>query len=73
MLQKFRYVTLPSLRGILLINLVLITIATLNTFDMVLPLTGGGPGRATEVIALYIIIWCSLNFSSAVARQWRSC
>jgi multiple sugar transport system permease protein len=53
-LQKFRYVTLPSLRGILLINLVLITIATLNTFDMVLPLTGGGPGRATEVIALYI-------------------
>ncbi len=53
-LQKFRYVTLPSLRGILLINLVLITIATLNTFDMVLPLTGGGPGRATEVVALYI-------------------
>ena len=52
--QKFRYITLPSLRGILLINLVLITIATLNTFDMVLPLTGGGPGRATEVIALYI-------------------
>ena len=53
-LQKFRHITLPSLRGILLINLVLITIATLNTFDMVLPLTGGGPGRATEVIALYI-------------------
>jgi multiple sugar transport system permease protein len=52
--QKFVYVTLPSLRGILLINLVLITIATLNTFDMVLPLTGGGPGRATEVVALYI-------------------
>jgi multiple sugar transport system permease protein len=53
-LQKFRHVTLPSLRGILLINLVLITIATLNTFDMVLPLTGGGPGRATEVVALYV-------------------
>ena len=53
-LQQFRNVTLPSLRGILLINLVLITIATLNTFDMVLPLTGGGPGRATEVVALYV-------------------
>jgi multiple sugar transport system permease protein len=53
-LQKFRFITLPSLRGILLINLVLISIATLNTFDMVLPLTGGGPGRATEVAALYI-------------------
>ena len=51
---RFRHVTLPSLRGILLVNLVLITIATLNTFDMVLPLTGGGPGRATEVVALYV-------------------
>ena len=37
-----------------MINIVLITIATLNTFDMIVPLTGGGPGRATEVIALYI-------------------
>ncbi len=64
-LQKFRYVTLPSLRGILLINLVLITIATLNTFDMVLPLTGGGPGRATEVIALYIYHLVFSEFQSA--------
>jgi multiple sugar transport system permease protein len=61
-LQKFRYVTLPSLRGILLINLVLSTIATLNTFDMVLPLTGGGPGRATEVVALYIYHLVFLEF-----------
>ena len=53
-MQRFRNVTLPSLRGILLVNLVLITIATLNTFDMVLPLTAGGPGRATEVVALYV-------------------
>lgn len=50
--QKFLYVTLPQLRNILFINLVLITIYTFNLFDMILPLTGGGPGRATEVIAL---------------------
>ena len=68
-LQKFRYVTLPSLRGILLINLVLITIATLNTFDMVLPLTGGGPGRATEVIALYIyhLVFSEFQFGRGAA------
>ena len=68
-LQKFRYVTLPSLRGILLINLVLITIATLNTFDMVLPLTGGGPGRATEVVALYIyhLVFSEFQFGRGAA------
>ncbi len=68
-LQKFRYVTIPALRGILLINLVLITIATLNTFDMVLPLTGGGPGRATEVIALYIyhLVFSEFQFGRGAA------
>jgi multiple sugar transport system permease protein len=67
--QKFVYVTLPSLRGILLINLVLITIATLNTFDMVLPLTGGGPGRATEVVALYIyhLVFSEFQFGRGAA------
>ncbi|MFI4982439.1 MAG: carbohydrate ABC transporter permease, partial [Nevskiales bacterium] len=61
--QKFAHVTLPSLRGITLINLILVTIATLNTFDMVLPLTGGGPGRATEVVALYIYKLVFAEFS----------
>jgi multiple sugar transport system permease protein len=51
-LQSFWHITLPQLRPILLINVVLGTIYTFNTFDMILPLTGGGPGRATEVIAL---------------------
>jgi len=50
--QAFWRITLPSLRPVLLINLVLISIQTFNTFDMVLALTGGGPGRATEVLAL---------------------
>ncbi|MCT7378057.1 carbohydrate ABC transporter permease [Chelativorans salis] len=52
-LKQFWYITLPQLRPILLINTVLISIFTLNTFDLILPLTGGGPGRATEVLALY--------------------
>jgi multiple sugar transport system permease protein len=51
-LQSFWHITLPQLRPILLINIVLGTIYTFNTFDMILALTGGGPGRATEVIAL---------------------
>jgi multiple sugar transport system permease protein len=53
-LQRLRWVILPQLKPILALNLVLITISTLNTFDLILPLTGGGPARQTEVIALYM-------------------
>jgi multiple sugar transport system permease protein len=52
-LQSFWYITIPQLKPIILINIILITIQTLNTFDMILPLTGGGPGRATEVLSLH--------------------
>ena len=51
--QTLRHVTLPLLRGAVLVNSVLVTMQTLNTFDAVLALTGGGPGRATEVLALF--------------------
>jgi multiple sugar transport system permease protein len=61
--QQFLYLTLPSLRRIILINLVLITIATLNSFDMIVSLTGGGPGRATEVVALFIYNAVFVQFS----------
>jgi multiple sugar transport system permease protein len=52
--QRLRWLILPQLKPILALNLVLITISTLNTFDLILPLTGGGPARQTEVIALYM-------------------
>jgi multiple sugar transport system permease protein len=50
--QAFRHVTLPALKPVLLINTVIVSIFSLNTFELVLPLTGGGPGRSTEVLAL---------------------
>lgn len=63
--RQFWYVTLPQLRPILLINTILISIFTLNTFDMILALTGGGPGRATEVLALYAYNTVFRNFDLA--------
>ena len=51
--QRFLYITLPQMRPAILVNSILITIATLNTFDAIISLTGGGPGRATEVLSLY--------------------
>lgn len=53
-LQRMTRVVLPLLAPVLFVNLVIVSIETFNTFDMVLALTGGGPGRSTEVIALSI-------------------
>ena len=57
--------TLPQIRPVLLVNAILITIATLNTFDMVLALTGGGPAQATEVLALHTYNTVFVNFNLA--------
>jgi len=51
---QFACITLPQMRGAILVNTILVTIQTLNTFDTILALTGGGPGRATEVLSLNI-------------------
>ena len=52
--QRLRWVIVPQAMPVLVLNLLLITIYTLNTFDLILPLTGGGPARHTEVISLYM-------------------
>lgn len=63
--QRFRYITLPLLRPMLLINLIMATAAALNSLDIPLALTGGGPGKATELlsISLYRQAFLSLDAS----------
>jgi multiple sugar transport system permease protein len=64
-LRTLWHVTLPQIRPVLLVNTILITIATLNTFDMILSLTGGGPAQATEVLALHTYNSVFVNFNLA--------
>ncbi|MFB6227362.1 MAG: carbohydrate ABC transporter permease [Halobacteriales archaeon] len=52
--QRFRHVTIPQLKSVLFVTIVLVTIYALNTFDLIFALTGGGPGRATQVLALFM-------------------
>lgn len=51
--QRFRYVTLPLMRGPSLIVITLSIILTLNVFEIILIITGGGPGQATTVSTFY--------------------
>jgi multiple sugar transport system permease protein len=62
-LRTLWHVTLPQIRPVLLVNTILITIATLNTFDMILALTGGGPAQATEVLSLHAYDAVFVNFN----------
>src|SRR5262247_2472279 len=48
--QRFRHVTLPSLRKIIIIVVLLSTIWTFNDFGIVYILTKGGPGGTTMVM-----------------------
>ena len=53
--QQLIFITLPQMKTIITIVLILITIATLNSLEIILSLTGGGPGRSTEVMSLFIL------------------
>ena len=52
--QRFRFVTLPLVRPFIMINLVLISMYTVNFFDLIYAMTGGGPLYRTEVIAVFL-------------------
>jgi len=47
-------ITLPYIRGLLLLALLFRTIEAFKLFDVVFLLTEGGPGTSTETIALYV-------------------
>jgi ABC-type sugar transport system permease subunit len=51
--QRFRHVTLPGLKKILIIVVLLSTIWTFNDFQIVYILTKGGPGGATQVLPVF--------------------
>lgn len=53
-LQRFRYITLPLLKPVIMVALLFRTIFTLRLFDIIFILTGGGPGRATYVLSIDI-------------------
>ncbi len=53
-IQVFYYLTLPLLKPMILIALLLRSIDSLKIFDVVYGLTQGGPGNATELMSMHI-------------------
>ena len=52
-IQRFLHITLPALRNIVIIVVLLSTIWTFNDFGIVYILTRGGPGGATMVLPVF--------------------
>lgn len=53
---RFRYVTLPHLRGMLIFTVVMQTIVALQSFDLIFTLTRGGPGQGTVLLSYLVFI-----------------
>jgi multiple sugar transport system permease protein len=63
--MQFWRITLPQVAPLLLIAVLFRTIEAFKAFDLVMGLTGGGPGSATEVIAVNL-------YRTAFLGQWRT-
>ena len=47
--EKLRYITLPMMKGTLKISVILVLTGSFKVFDLLMSLTGGGPGNATQL------------------------
>ncbi|MFT4002627.1 MAG: sugar ABC transporter permease [Rhizobium sp.] len=52
--QKFRYVTLPLLGSTLRLSVFFAVVGSLQLFDMIMPLTGGGPFNSTQTMVTFL-------------------
>ena len=55
-LRQLRSITLPLLKPVMTVNIILSLLGAMNVFDIPFVMTQGGPGDATNVLALHIYI-----------------
>ncbi|WP_343715372.1 sugar ABC transporter permease [Inquilinus sp.] len=65
--RQFMHITLPQLRVVIVATVVLRVISLVNSPDILLILTGGGPGRSTQVLSLYAFLKANKEFNFGYA------
>jgi multiple sugar transport system permease protein len=67
--NRFRYVTLPGLAEVIATTLLLRMIWVSNSLDLILVMTGGGPGTATQTLPLHAFLtaWSGGNYGQGSA------
>lgn len=68
-LQRFFHVTLPHLKGVILVTVLLLLVANLNSFTIPFVMTGGGPAGASDIwiTAIYNLAFGRIRFGLASA------
>lgn len=66
---KFRHITLPGLAGVIATAVLLRMIWVANSLDLILVMTGGGPGTATQTLPLHAFLtaWSGGNYGQGSA------
>jgi raffinose/stachyose/melibiose transport system permease protein len=68
--QKFYRVTLPLLASTVRLSVFFAVVGSLQLFDMIMPLTGGGPFNATQTMVTFLYTFgvtrMQIGFGSAV-------
>ena len=68
---RIRHVSLPALRGTMMVLLIMQVINSFQIFSEIYLMTGGGPGNATEVLATLIykksFLYLDIGYASAVS------
>ena len=68
--QKFRRITLPLLASTVRLSVFFAVVGSLQLFDMIMPLTGGGPFNATQTMVTFLysfgVMRMQVGFGSAV-------
>jgi multiple sugar transport system permease protein len=70
-LQSFWYITLPLMRPVIVVTLLIRVIFAIKTYDLIYIMTRGGPGTATDLVSYYIYrrAFVSLELGQACAMS----
>ena len=70
--QKLLYITIPLMKPVIIVTLLIRTIFAFRTYDLIYVMTRGGPGVSTEVLSYFIYrkTFMGLNFAEAAATSY---
>ncbi|HEY4388815.1 MAG TPA: sugar ABC transporter permease, partial [Ktedonobacteraceae bacterium] len=66
---RFRHVTLPQLRNVILIIVLLMIVWTFNYFDLVYVMTQGGPAQGTEIAPVLVARYAFQQFDYGLSAS----
>ncbi len=68
-ISTFWHITLPLIRNMALVGLLITSMFTFRTIDVIFSMTEGGPAKGTYVLGFYIVdqLWKRVNYGTAAA------